>query len=494
MNKHILHLSLMGICLTSHMLFSAAGSGSPTGTSWTDYFTGLAHAGYGKLQKLTGTKPIDYCIDKEAQALLKQTEQLLELALADNRAEGKTKTYLQLMSNPIFQDRIKRLNDRAYFEWEHIKNAIAGDRFQDVVKFWKNNRINLSPCLRIAIRLYLEQNHLRRKAALNPKANMIRFDLNQLELKPGYVEATIPKIKEEQKAFPELTQTIREYASNLGIASPIQSAERRFRKSTARIIDPSFSLKYLTSAPEIEKAMRLYPVLFSYLFRASRLNIPLTELFSTEEFLNVYNQAWDRDMHLRDTLTNQLSCGSLDACSIYINHKENIPPLFATLICDMILSHEQKDASEHVSPTFKEIFFHEKKPYGKYVFIFLNNLNKKQKTALLTSRKEIESCASSDAQLKAIFNAIGKDQNQMELLAEIQRGDHFKQLLFAIEQARVSDIPSMLPSGLIESSPIHIPSIIVSTSSSSSSSSATYLTSARQDFPHPPSDDEDGDE
>lgn len=410
---------------------------SPTGTGWTGYISEMARAGYGWLEKKTGTKPVGYCINKPAQQLLKNSEQMLELSFADNRVAGKTKTYLHLMTNPTFQQWIKQLNDRSYFDWEHVRNAIAEDRFHDVTKFWRLNRINLSPCLRTAIRLYLEQNKEKRRAAANPKDTIARFDLSRINNKPGYVEATYPFIAQEEATFPDLTQTIRDHASSLAITSPLQSAERRIRKT----VDSSFSTSYLTSATEIEKAKRIYAVFFSYLFRTKAVGDSIAQLFSNQDFLNVYNQVWDRDCHLRYVLNDQLTRGSLDACTIYTNHQPNISPLFAALICDMILSHEQQASAQHVSETFKSIFFNEKKPYGKYIFMFLNTLTKEQKIRLHDIKDTLDALSTAE-QSTAIHRAVKADEAQLELLAEIQRGDHITQLLEAIGLARVDNLSS----------------------------------------------------
>lgn len=431
------------ICSISSSMQAAAENSlatSPVGTGWTDYLSGIVRAGYGKLEKWTGTKPVDYCIDKGAQIILKNSEQMLELSFADNRIAGKTKTYLQLMNNTLFQLWIKQLNDRAYFDWEHVRHAIAEDRFYDVAKFWKLNRINLSPCLRTAIKLYLEQNKEQRRSAPNPKDNVPRFDLSRINNRPGYVEATLPIILQENAQFPELTQTIRDHGSSLTISSPLQNAERRIRKT----VDPSFSTSYLTSAAEIEKAKRIYAVFFSYLFRTKAMGDSIAQLFSNQDFLNVYNQVWDRDSHLRHVLNDQLGRGSLDACTIYTNHKLNISPLFAALICDMMLSHEQQENARHVSDTFKNIFFTEKKPYGKYIFMFLNTLNKEQKISLFNIKDTLDTFSPAE-QCAAIHRAVRADEAQLELLAEIQRGNHIRQLLEAIGHARVDIVPASAP-------------------------------------------------
>lgn len=419
---------------------------SPGGASLTDYVFGLARAGYGKIEKLTGTKPVGYCIDKPAQGILKGSEQMLELTLADNRVALKTKTYGQLMANPTFQMWIKQLNDRAYFEWLHIRDAIAQDRSRDVLKFWKINRINLSPCLRVAIRLYLEQDRAKKQAAPDPKNTVIRFDLNRINHKPGYVEATMPTFAQESAKFPELTQTIRDFSDSLSIASPIQSAERRARKS----FDPRFSLDYLTSDHEINKAHRIYDVFLAHLFQAKIMNDSISELFCNEEFLKVYNQAWDRDTHLRCTLNDLLTRGSLDACSIYAHHRYNISPLFAALVCDMILSHQQQEHLKEVPQTFTDIFFNEKKPYGKYVFMFLNSLTKNQKIALYNAQERI-AALSPEEQSTAVHQAVRADKAQLQLIAEIQRGSHMPQLLASIKTARSDIQPELYPMQALQS-------------------------------------------
>lgn len=451
MKKIVFYLILTSINISPILIYTAADdplSSSPRGTGWSDMFLGTINAAVGWIEKKTGTKPIGYCIDKTAQQLLKNTEQKLELALADNRMNGKTKTYLQVMSDLSFQQWGKQLNDRAYFDWEHTKNAIAEDRFKDIEKLWKINRINLSPCIRTAIQLYLEQNKSRRTAAPNPKDTIARFDLSRTNTKPGYIEATIPTIEQETASFPDLSKTIRDYASSLAIASPIQSAERRARKT----FDPSFSISYLQ---EIEKAQKIYAVFFAHLFATKAVGDSISELFRKEDFLSVYNQVWDRDTHLRYVLSEQLRRGSLDACSIYVHHKQNIAPLFAVLISDMILSHEQHEYARSVSPTFQGIFLHEKKPYGKYVFMFLNSLNKDQKIKLYNLR---ESIAHLDPpkQSAAIHTAVRADKAQLELLAEIQGGEHLPQLLEAIRLARVN-APVIFPSSSSSSSSSSFP-------------------------------------
>jgi hypothetical protein len=426
--------------LTTGILHAAADSDlatSPGGTSLTGYISSLAYAAYGWGEKKLGTKTIAYCSDKTAQLILKNTELRLELALADNRAESKTKTYAQLMNEATFQQQIKQLNDRAYFEWEHVKNAIAEDRFSDIVRFWKHNRINLSPCLRTAIRIYLEQEHIKQRAAQDPKMKTMRFDLDRINTQTGYIEATAPIIEQESKEFHELMQIMREDNSTLTISSPLQSGERRVRKA----IDPSFPESYLR---EIAKALQVYRILFTHMFLAKHMGQPISDLFRDNKFLGIYNQAWDRDTHLRYVFSDLLKRGSLDACSIYAHHKQNVAPLYAVLICDMILSHRQQEHANIVPKAFKTLFLEGKKPYGKYIFMFLNNLRKRQKIMLYNAHEEIAKLEGKQ-QSPAIHRAVGLDDKQMHLLAEIERSGHMRQLLEAIRTARADIDTDPLP-------------------------------------------------
>ena len=440
--KKNLHLILIGICTitaSTHGASSNPPAISPTGTGWTDYLTANIQAVIGWGEKKTGKKPLSYCIDKKAERLLKDTELTLELAFADNRAKGITKTYAQLLNNPTFKSCVERLNEHAYFEWRHILQAIQGDELPNVIKFEKLNRINLPPTLRFAIQLYLAQAKEDRKSAVNPKDNQPRFDLSLIQHAPGYVEAALPAIdipkiendptKNEEQLSAQ-TKILRDYEPLLAISSPIQRAERRVRKS----VDPSFSHTYLTSTEEVTKSKRIYAVYFAYLRRQFLLQRPITDLFNNPNFIDVYNQVWDRDTHLRSEQYAMLARGSLDACDVYANHKENISPFFAALTCDMILSHEQK--AEHVPEGFKAMFLEKKKPYEKYIFMFLNSLTKQNKINLLHLAHHT---------IPEVCKAVNADDTQISLVAEIAQGGHLTDLLLAIRKARMQIPPAPAP-------------------------------------------------
>lgn len=460
--KRILYIFTI-YCSLQQLIYAAADSdlvGSPTGTCWSDYLLGSIEAGKGWLEKQFGMKPISYCLDEQARSFLKEGEQRLELTLGDNRQKGITKSFHQLMQNESFQRLVKHLNDRAYFDWQHVRDAIKEERVDDVKKFLKTCSVNLSPCLRIPAELFLEQEASKRHAATRVKSG-VRFDL-QRTVSIGYSEAIDPEIKQKNASLATLNQAIRDYGPALSIASPLQRAERRMRKS----MDPTFSNSYLTSAGEIEKAARVYAVYFAYLFRAYNVKNPIAELFAKPEFTALFNQVWDRNIHIRYVLQDQLTRASLDAGNVYEHHKINTPPLFAALVADMLLSHEQTAATEHIPQLFKDIFFTTKKPYQKYVCMFLKSLKNEQKKNIYALKDSIQALEPA-ARVALINKTIGTaTEAQLHLLAEMDAGNCIEDIFHTLERALIRPTSPAVPASRLitiptditpSASPIHSP-------------------------------------
>ncbi len=389
--------------------------------------TGIFGAAVSWMQKKTGTKPISYCIDSNARKLYDNAERQIELKYGSDREQKKTKTYATLINDPEFVKSLKQLNDRAYFDWQHMLDAIKNDRYQDVHRFYKYNRVNASPCLRTAALLYLLQNKKSRESAPKPKDDGPRFNLQLLKKNNGYLESSVPKIAESDQDFPTLKATIRERSKELSITSPCQAAERRLRKSMVG----AFSDAYLKDAQEVKKSAAVYAVYFAHLYSTYKVKNSIIKLFDNKDFINIYNQVWDRDSHLRARLQNQLSRGSLEACLIYDHHKLNICPIFAALVCDMALSNENKDKAPK---EFSEMYLSGKKPYGKIIFMFLNSLNKKQKQILLAAKKEILETSSTNYSA-TIHSKITANNTQLELLGEIQAGKQVNALFKKLESS-----------------------------------------------------------
>ncbi len=425
MKKYIL-LSIV-LALHFNLLPSASNDDNKKDAPLYNTMTGFFGAAVGWVQKQTGTKPISYCIDEEARNLYDNAERRIELKYASDRKQKKTKTYATLMDDSSFVMSLKQLNDRAYFDWQHMLDAIKNDRYQDVHRFYKYNRVNASPCLRTAALLYLLQNKKSRESAPETKDDGPRFNLQLLKKNNGYLESSVPNIVESDQDFPTLKQTIRERSKELSISSPFQAAERRLRKS----MGGTFSDAYLKGAQEVKKSAAVYAVYFAYLYSTYKVNNSIIKLFENKDFINIYNQVWDRDCHLRASLQDQLSRGSLDACLIYDHHKLNICPIFAALVCDMALSNENKDKAPK---EFSEMYLSGKKPYGKIIFMFLNSLNKKQKRTLLAAKEEILETTSTDYSA-TIHSKITANNAQLELLGEIQAGKQVNTLFKKLESS-----------------------------------------------------------
>ncbi len=394
--------------------------------------TGIFGAAVGWMQKQTGSKPISYCINSDARKLYDNAERQIELKYGSDREQKKTKTYATLMDDPKFVMSLKQLNDRAYFDWKHVFDAIKNNRYPDVHSFYKYNRANASPCLRKAALLYLLQNKKSREHAPKAKDDGPRFNLQLLQENNGYLESSVPNITESEQDFPALRKTIRERSKELSISSPCQAAERRLRKS----MGGTFSDAYLKDAQEVKKSAAVYAVYFAYLYSTYKVDNSIIKLFDNKEFINIYNQVWDRDYHLRARLQDQLSRGSLDACLIYDHHKLNICPIFAALVCDMVLSNENK---HEVPKEFSDMYLSGKKPYGKIIFMFLNSLNKNQKRILLATKKEILTASSTDYSA-TIHSKIRANDAQLELLAEIQAGKQIETLFKKLENSVVTTV------------------------------------------------------